>query len=164
VRLLNEAPVTVHRLSPKNQVTIPRDARVFAGGAGATAGHLRGARVVIKKPKTGELFNTVVLLTESELQRREDQIRTHITDVDQRNLAIARLNDDMKVMPIDAQNRIVLPADFVAFLGIPAENRDLKFICSNTAIQAWNPEHYSAYAELSSQPAYDPQLAAVLSL
>jgi DNA-binding transcriptional regulator/RsmH inhibitor MraZ len=156
--------MTVHRLSPKNQVTIPRDARVFAGGAGATVGHLRGSRVVVRKPDTKELFNTVMLLTESELQRREDQIRNNAAyDVDKRAQAIAKLNDDMKAMPIDAQNRIVLPAEFVAFLGI-GDAREIKFICSNTAIQAWNPEHYAAYADLSAQPAYDPQLAAVLSL
>ena len=156
--------MTVHRLSPKNQVTIPRDARVFAGGAGALSGHLRGARVPVRKPKTLETFNTVMLFTEAELQRREDQIRANpALDDDQRSQHIARLNDDMKVMPIDGQNRIVLPAEFVAFLAI-GDAREIKFICSNRAIQAWNPDHYAVYADVGATPVYDPQLAAVLSL
>jgi DNA-binding transcriptional regulator/RsmH inhibitor MraZ len=156
--------VTIHRLSPKNQVTIPRDARVLAGGTGAI-GHLRGSRLVVRKPKTQEQFNTVVLLTETELQRREDLIRANpALDTDTRAQFIARLNDDMKVMPIDAQNRIVLPAEFVAFLGLGDQQRDIKFICTNSSIQAWNPDHYASYADVTAQPAYDPNLAAVLAL
>jgi DNA-binding transcriptional regulator/RsmH inhibitor MraZ len=156
--------VTIHRLSPKNQVTIPREARALSGRSGAKLTHLRGKRHVVRKPANGDEFRVLLLMTEEELQAREQRILgdAQLND-DQKFEYVTRLNDEMKVMAIDAQNRLVLPAEYVAHLGV-GEGRDVKFVCTNAVIQLWNPDHHQRYSGKDPQPAYDPVLTKYLSL
>ncbi len=157
--------MTVHRLSPKNQVTIPREARAFASSsAGVPVPHLRGKRHVVRKGGSKDEFRIVLLMTEAELTKREERILADATlSDDQKFEYVTRLNDEMKLLSIDGQNRIVLPAEYVEHLGV-AESKDVKFVCTNTVIQAWNPEHHIAYSGKDTQPAYDPVLTKYLSL
>ncbi|MBA2480369.1 MAG: hypothetical protein H0V44_06885 [Planctomycetes bacterium] len=157
--------MTLHRLSPKNQVTIPREARALAAAvAGAPITHLRGKRHVVRKGTTGAEFRIVLLMTELELQKREERILADGTlSDDQKFEYVTSLNDEMKMLSIDGQNRIVLPAEFVAHLGI-GDSKDVKFVCTNTVIQAWNPEHHLAYSGKDAEPGYDPVLTKYLSL
>ena len=60
------------RLSPKNQVTIPREARALL--VAGEVDHVRGMRHGIPKNGGGEVFPVLLLLTEKELQRREERI------------------------------------------------------------------------------------------
>jgi DNA-binding transcriptional regulator/RsmH inhibitor MraZ len=155
--------VTVHRLSPKNQVTIPREARVFAVG-GAKLEHLRARPHVVRKPGSGEEFPTVVLMSEAELQERERRIAADTElSVDEKFAYVTRMNDEMKMLAIDAQNRVVLPAECVAHIGV-GDSREVKFVCTNTVIQIWNPEQYQRFAGTGAKPAYDAMLAKYLSL
>jgi DNA-binding transcriptional regulator/RsmH inhibitor MraZ len=156
--------VTIHRLSPKNQVTVPREARALASwaigapGAEAKIQHLRGRRHVVRRPENGELFNIVLLMTDHELQKIELKItaKTDIGD-DEKFAHVTRLNDAMKIMAIDAQNRVVLPGEHVAHLGL-GDSRDVKFVCTNTMIQVWNPDDYQRYAGTDDAPSHDPIL------
>lgn len=148
--------MTVHRLSPKNQVTIPREARVLTGAARVE--YLRAKRHVVKKPGSGEIFRLVVLMTEQELQAREQRIhsRAELSD-EQKFQYITLLNDSMKMVALDAQNRVVLPGECVAHLEL-AENRDVKFVCTNSLVQVWNPEHFQRFIGPDSEQSFDPVL------
>ncbi len=147
------------RLSPKNQVTIPREARALL--AAGEVDHLRGMKHGIAK-NGGPIFPVLVLMTEKELQRREQRI---IDDpaltAEQRLELVTRLNGEMAMMSIDAQHRIVLPAHFVAYLKL---DREVFFVCTNTTIQVWRPEDYLAWSGRDDQPAANPALTAYLMI
>ena len=153
--------VTVHRLSPKNQVTIPREARVFA--AASKVEHFRAKRHVVRRSDSGEKFHLVLLMSEAELQARELRIMadTELSD-DRKFEIVTRINDEMKMLALDAQNRVVLPGECVTHLGI-GESRDVKFVCTNTQVQLWNPEHYLQFTGKERTPDYDPLLTKYLS-
>src|SRR4051812_12476830 len=155
--------MTIHRLSPKNQVTIPREARVFAA-AGPKIEHLRARRHVVRKPASADEFPAILLMTEAELQSREAKILAdeRLSD-DEKFAYVTRINDEMKMLAIDAQNRVVLPGDCVAHLGV-GDSREVKFVCTNTVIQVWHPEQYQRYAGTGSALAYHPLLTKYLSL
>ena len=89
--------VTVHRLSPKNQVTIPREARVFA--AASKVEHFRAKRHVVRRSDSGEKFHLVLLMSEAELQARELRIMadTELSD-DRKFEIVTRINDEMKML------------------------------------------------------------------
>lgn len=156
--------MTIHRLSPKNQVTVPREARALsswgtpsAGSEATTIQHLRGRRHVVRKPETSEQFRILLLMTELELQKTESRISANAKLSDDEKFAVVtRLNDAMKTMAVDAQNRVVLPAELIAHLAL-GEGRDLKFVCTNSMIQIWNPDHYLRYAN-DVEPTYDALL------
>jgi len=148
------------RLSPKNQVTIPREARALL-----TAGdvdHLRGMKHAMSKAKDGEVFPILLLLTEKELQRREQRILDDpALAPEQRLHLVTALNGEMSMMAIDAQHRVVLPAHFVSYLGL---ERDIFFVCTNTTIQVWNPDHYLRWTGHGSGPSHNPALNAYLMI
>jgi DNA-binding transcriptional regulator/RsmH inhibitor MraZ len=152
--------VTVHRLSPKNQVTIPREARLLA--APAKVEHLRAKRHVVRKTSTKEVFRIVVLMTESELNARESRIhaRADLSD-EQKFEYITKLNDAMKLLALDAQNRVVLPADCLEHLEI-GDGRDVKFVCTNSVVQVWNPDHFQQFSGPDDERAFDPVLNGLL--
>jgi DNA-binding transcriptional regulator/RsmH inhibitor MraZ len=160
--------VTPSRLSPKNQVTIPREARVLGGNAKIE--HLRAKRHVVRAPENNEQYRVVLLMTETELAAREQRILADpaLSD-DQKFAYVTRLNAEMKLLAIDAQNRVVLPSECVAHLGV-GDSRDVQFVCTNTLIQVWNPDHFQRYASGAAPaapdagPAYDPVLTKYLSL
>lgn len=149
----------IQRLSPKNQVTIPREARALL--VAGEVDHLRGMKHAIAK-SGGPIFPVLVLMTEKELQRREQKI------IDDPSLApevrlelVTRLNGESAMMSIDAQHRIVLPAPFVSYLKL---DRDIFFVCTNTTIQAWRPDDYLAWSGRDEQPAANPALSAYLMI
>lgn len=148
------------RLSPKNQVTIPREARALL-----TAGdvdHLRGMKHAMSKAKDGEVFPILLLLTEKELQRREQRIIDDPALSSEQLLhLVTALNGEMAMMAIDAQHRVVLPAHFVSYLGL---ERDIFFVCTNTTIQVWNPDHYLRWTGQGSGPSHNPALNAYLMI
>ena len=153
--------VTVHRLSPKNQVTIPREARVFA--AASKVEHFRAKRHVVRRSDSGETFHLVLLMSEAELQAREARIMGDSDLSDDRKFEIVtRINDEMKMLALDAQNRVVLPGECVSHLGI-GESRDVKFVCTNTQVQLWNPAQYLQFTGTELKPDYDPLLTKYLS-
>lgn len=148
------------RLSPKNQVTIPREARALL--AAGEVDHLRGMKHGIARSGGGPTFPVVVLLTEKELQRREQKIIDDpALSPEQRVELVTRLNGEMAMMSIDAQHRIVLPPHFVSYLKL---DREVFFVCTNTTIQVWRPDDYRAWSGRDDQPATNPALAAYLMI
>jgi DNA-binding transcriptional regulator/RsmH inhibitor MraZ len=148
------------RLSPKNQVTIPREARALL-----TAGdvdHLRGMKHAMKRAADGEVFPIVLLMTEKELQRREQKILDDASlSAEQRLHLVTSLNGEMAMMSIDAQHRVVLPAHLVKHLSL---QRDIFFICTNTTIQVWNPDHYARWSGRKSGSDFNPDLNTYLMI
>ena len=148
------------RLSPKNQLTIPREARALL--VAGEVDHVRGMRHGIPKNGGGEVFPVLLLLTEKELQRREQKI---IDDPaltpEQRLTLVTALNGEMAMMAIDAQHRVVLPAHLVAYIGL---ERDVFFVCTNSTIQVWNPAHYLRWSDRDAGPSYNPALNTYLMI
>ena len=154
------------RLSPKNQVTIPREARALLQEGGVD--HLRGMKHAMPGLGSAEhgaphpLFPILLLLTEQELQRREQRI---IDDArlspEQRLHLVTALNGEMASMAIDAQHRVVLPAHLVGYLGL---ERDVFFVCTNTTIQVWNPADYLTWSGRGAGPSYHPDLTSYLMI
>jgi DNA-binding transcriptional regulator/RsmH inhibitor MraZ len=148
------------RISPKNQVTIPREARFLRGQSEAT--HLRALKHGQRKPETGEVFPMLLMMTEAELQRREQRILddAQLTG-DQRLALVTRLNAGSATLAIDSQNRVVLPADFITYLGV---ERDVSFVTTNTTVQVWHPEHFLRWHGAPAGPLHDPVLATYLAI
>lgn len=148
------------RLSPKNQVTIPREARALL-----TAGdvdHLRGMKHAMGKAGNAEVHPILLLMTEKELQRREQKILDDAAlTPEQRLHLVTALNGEMAMMAIDAQHRVVLPAHLVGYLGL---ERDVFFVCTNSTIQVWNPEHYLRWSGRDNGPSHNPALNAYLMI
>lgn len=135
--------LTIHRLSPKNQVTLPRDARSLADvkDGDVVCAMLRKAL----HDDSARRLPIVTLVTLPELRRRENTLRERFAaDDTTRFRKLQILNEGIRQLAVDAQRRIVLPAHFVAHVGI-AESRDLYFSFSNDTVQLWNPAHYLAW-------------------
>ena len=157
------------RLSPKNQVTIPREARALLQEAGVD--HLRGMKHAMptvgaagSTGKGGEsrIYPILLLLTEKELQRREQRILDDARlSPEQRLHLVTALNGEMASMAIDAQHRVVLPAHLVGYLGL---ERDVFFVCTNTTIQVWNPTDYLAWSGRDAGPSYNADLNSYLMI
>ncbi len=148
------------RLSPKNQVTIPREARALLHAGDVD--HLRAMKHAMPKAGSSEILPVLLLLTEKELQRREQKILDDpALTPEQRLHLVTALNGEMAMMSIDAQHRVVLPAHLVGYLGL---DRDLFFVCTNTTIQVWNPEHYVRWSGRDAGPSYNPALNAYLMI
>jgi DNA-binding transcriptional regulator/RsmH inhibitor MraZ len=147
------------RLSPKNQVTLPREARAFFGVG--EEGQLCGMqhRIVHDQTKT---YPILFLMTEKELQRKEQRILDDKSLSPQKQFEyITKLNGGVRRMAIDAQHRIVLPAHFVAHLGI---DRDIFFVSTNSSVQVWNPAHYLRWSGQDRDDYFDPNLDAYLTI
>jgi|GEM_PF-3436651 len=131
-------PLPTYRLSPKNQVTLPRDARSL--GAVSEGGVVCGmpAHAIHKDP--AKQFTIITLMTVEELTARESALRA---EYDRQGVSpfeiLNQLNAGLKQMTVDGQRRIVLPPHFVEYLGA---ERDLLFICTNSTVYVWNPQHY----------------------
>ena len=80
---------------------------------------------------------------------------------EQRLHLVTALNGEMAMMAIDAQHRVVLPAHFVSYLAL---ERDLFFVCTNTTIQVWQPDHYLRWTGQGSGPTHNPALNAYLMI
>ena len=64
-------------------------------------------------------------------------------------------------MAIDAQRRIVLPAHFVAYLGLA---RDAFLNDTNTTVQLWNPAHFLRWSGREAGVVVDPLLTGYLAI
>ena len=152
--------LTTQRLSPKNQATLPRDARALMGlGEGGT---VCGMPNRAAKEGGGDSVPYLVLMTEAQLQRREQLIQEQTAlSVERRFELIAKLNGSVRRMAIDAQHRIVLPAHFVAHIAV---ERDVFFVPTNTTVQVWNPQTFLRWTGQDRPDHVDPQLNAFLML
>jgi DNA-binding transcriptional regulator/RsmH inhibitor MraZ len=133
----------LHRLSPKNQVTLPRDARSLAALADGDVVCAMPRKALHEDP--ARRFPVVTLVTLPELRAREEKLRARYAgDEVTRFRKLQVFNEGIRQLAVDGQRRIVLPAHFVAHVGIGGD-RDLYFSCSNDTIQLWNPTHYLAW-------------------
>lgn len=129
------------RLSPKNQVTLPRDARSLMGVGEGGVVCAMPRRALHEDP--AKRFPIVTLLTLEELTRREAKLRDDLKGDATRQFRLLQvLNEGVRQMAVDGQRRVVLPAHLVEHIGV---DRDLAFICSNDSVQVWNPDHYTAW-------------------
>jgi len=144
------------RLSPKNQVTLPREARAFLGVGEEVPVCGMQHRVI----KAGETFPVLLLLTEKELQRREQKIIDDPSlDAAKRFELVTRLNGGVRRMAVDGQHRVVLPQHFVQHIAV---ERDVFFVSTNTTVQVWNPIHYLRWSGQDRGEHFDPALDAYL--
>lgn len=133
-----------NRLSPKNQVTLPRDAAALAGDPG----HVRALPYRMPgKSDAGQTHPVLLLMTEEDLRKRERRIAddARIPANDKMRL-IVELNAHAVALPIDDQRRVVLPAHLVDYLKL---ERDVLFVATGDLIYAWNPDEFTRW----SQPA-----------
>jgi DNA-binding transcriptional regulator/RsmH inhibitor MraZ len=135
-------PPPTFRLSPKNQVTLPRDARSLAGlGEDSVVCGRPGQALHADPAKQVPILS---LMTVEEVARREEALRAEFGR-DQNTLfrLLTTFNAGIKQMAVDGQRRIVLPGAFVEYLGV---ERDVLFICTNSTVQVWNPQHFLAWS------------------
>jgi DNA-binding transcriptional regulator/RsmH inhibitor MraZ len=134
-------PLQTYRLSPKNQVTLPRDARSLShlGEGGVICG--LPSRAIHEDPK--RKLPIVTLMTVEVVIERERELREQAQREGQSPFAMINFfNEGLKQMTVDGQRRIVLPPHFVEHLGV---ERDLLFISTNTSVYVWNPDHYQTW-------------------
>jgi DNA-binding transcriptional regulator/RsmH inhibitor MraZ len=156
-----DVAIPTQRLSPKNQVTLPKGARAIAQVE--TEGYVCGRPDRMTLPLTGEQFPVVVLMEEAELQRREDALRTNPQlDPAAQAYYIANLNGAVRRMAVDAQRRIVLPAHFVDYLKL---EREVYMFSTNVTVLAWHPDDWqrwiTAQEDLATGPAAPPPFLSV---
>lgn len=148
-----------HRLSPKNQVTIPSKARALLAGAD---GVLHALPHAMPASSGDQVFPIVLLLTAPELARREQMILADASlTPTQKAALVTRLRGSVEELAVDQQNRVVMPAPFVRRLGL---DRDAFFVVTTTAIQVWNPDHYRTWAGIGEDglAGYTPALDSYL--
>lgn len=151
--------ITTHRLSPKNQVTIPSKGRALLAGAD---GNLHALPHAMPKGGTQQVWPIVMLLTATELARREQLILADpALAPGAKAELVTRLRGLAEELAIDQQNRVVLPQPFVQRLGL---DRDVFFVVTNAAIQVWNPDHYREWAGIGADglAGYTPALDSYL--
>ena len=129
-----------HRLSPKNQVTLPKGNRGLPGvdETGQLCALPHRMRL-----HDGTPIPVVLLLTEDELRRREYRIRER-DDVDAmtKERRIAKLNGHARLLSVDGQRRVVLPPHFVDLLKL---EREVFMFASNNSVMVWNPQDWLRY-------------------
>jgi len=134
------APPT-NRLSPKNQVTLPRDAAALVGEPAqvrALAHWMPG------KAERSQRSPVVLLMSDSELRKRERRIieATHLSAEDKQVL-VQSLNAGAAVLGIDDQRRVVVPQHLVDYLKL---ERDALFVTTGDLIYLWNPEEFQRWS------------------
>lgn len=145
-----------NRLSPKNQVTLPRDAAALAGDPT----HVRALPYRMPGRGDGDATHPVVLLmTETDLRTRERRIADDpAIPAQQKMRLIVELNAHAVALAIDDQRRVVLPAHLVEYLGL---ERDVLFVATGDLIYAWNPDAFRRWIE-PAPPAGSPDLSTYL--
>ncbi len=150
----------ISRLSPKHQVTIPAEGRALLdGGDGVFCGRTHAIPRLPESLGDDEVFPVVLLLSRSELRRREQAIRSDAAlSPLQREALAMKLRATVEELSLDGQNRVVLPPSFVTHLGL---DRDVFFVAMNDSLRVWNPEHFlrwSGPVRTKQGVAYDPAL------
>lgn len=140
-----------HRLSPKNQLTLPRDAVQLNGLAQLRA--LPHALPGRSDPQ--QLHPVVLLMSEEELRRCERRI---IEDAAlppvEKMVKVQELNAYAVVLAIDDQRRIVLPQHLVQHLGLQAR-REAFFVVTGAIVYLWNPEEFQRWISPPGAPRFD---------
>lgn len=153
-----------HRLSPKNQVTIPAEGRsLLAEGDAVLCGRTHAIPRLPESVGSDAVFPVVLLMSRGELRRREQAIREDaaLTPLQREALAM-KLRATVEELNLDGQNRVVLPQSFVAHLGL---DREVFFVSLNDSLRVWNPEHFlrwSGPVRTEQGVAYDPALDSYL--
>ena len=139
------------RLSPKNQVTLPRLARGLRGAE--SDGYLCATRHRLRRPEDGSVFQVVVLMTEGEVEARENAIRNS-PDLDPaaKEARVARLNGHVVRLPIDGQRRVVLPKHLVEYLGL---EREVYMVSTNTTVLVWQPDDWRRWSRADEEDEAD---------
>lgn len=136
-----------NRLSPKNQVTLPREAAILAGSPSQVRAL---CQAMPGKSEPARTSPVVVLMTEAGLRLRERRI---IEDPglshEEKLVRVQELNAGAALLAIDDQRRVVLPAPFVDYLGL---DRDILFVCTGDLIFAWNPDEFRRWHEAAPAP------------
>ncbi len=146
------APPT-NRLSPKNQVTLPRDAAALVGDPAqlrALAHWMPGkADHAVRSP-------VVLLMSEDELRKRERRIIEAVDiSAEHKQILVQGLNAGATVLAIDDQRRVVVPAHLVDYLKL---ERDVLFVTTGDLIYLWNPDEFQRWSA-SASPAGAPDLS-----
>lgn len=145
------APPT-NRLSPKNQVTLPRDAAALVGDPA----HLRGLpHWMPGQADHAERSPVILLMSEADLRKRE----RHIIDApnlsaEAKLVLVQKLNANAAVLGIDDQRRVVVPQPFVDYLKL---GRDALFVATGDLIYLWNPDEFQRWSGAAA-PAGAPDL------
>lgn len=131
------------RLSPKNQMTLPRGVRSLAGAE--DQGFVCALPHAMSLPDGSGRVPVVVLMTEGELASRERAIREN-PELDGRTKErqIALLNGHVRQLAIDNSRRVVLPPHFVERLKL---EREVYLFGSNDSVLVWNPADWIRYSD-----------------
>jgi DNA-binding transcriptional regulator/RsmH inhibitor MraZ len=129
------------RLSPKNQVTLPREARALRGDVG----HVRAlAHWMPGKADRTLRHRVVLLMTEAELTRRERAIADAVDlKAEDKLVLMQQLNAGAAHLAIDDQRRVVLPTHLVEYLAL---EREVLFVSTNDLIFTWNPAEFARWS------------------
>jgi DNA-binding transcriptional regulator/RsmH inhibitor MraZ len=142
-----------NRLSPKNQVTLPRDAAALAGDPAqirALAHWMPG------KADPANRSPVVLLMTEADLRKRERRIiDAGDLPAETKQVLVQDLNARAAALAIDDQRRVVLPAHLVEYLKL---DRDVLFVTTGDLIYLWNPDEFRAWSAAAT-PAGAPDLS-----
>lgn len=136
-----------NRLSPKNQVTLPREAQALAGAPA----HLRALpHWMPGRADSRQRHPVVLLMTEADLRRRERKIidSPEVPALHKQNL-VMELNAGAVQLAIDDQRRVVIPAHQVEYLAL---ERDALFVCTGDLIYLWNPAEFQRWRDAAAAP------------
>ena len=138
------APPT-NRLSPKNQVTLPRDAAALVGDPA----HLRAlAHWMPGKADRAQRSPVVLLMSEVELRKRERRIiDAPALSAEDKQILVQSLNAGATVLAIDDQRRVVVPQHLVDYLKL---ERDALFVTTGDLIYLWNPEEFQRWSGVAA--------------
>lgn len=136
-----------NRLSPKNQVTLPREAQALAG----TPAQLRALPHYVPGKQDPLLrHRVVVLMTEAGLRLRERKIiDSPELSATQKQHMVMELNAGAVQLAIDDQRRVVIPAHQVEYLAL---GRDALFVSTGDLIYLWNPDEFLRWRDAQSAP------------
>ena len=145
------APPT-NRLSPKNQVTLPRDAAALVGDPA----HLRALpHWMPGKADRAVHSPVVVLMSDVELRKRERCIiEAPNLSAEDKQVLVQDLNARAAQLAIDEQRRVVMPQHFVDYLKL---ERDALFVTTGELIYLWNPLEFQRWSSAAA-PAGAPDL------
>lgn len=133
------APPT-NRLSPKNQVTLPRDADGLAGvdKVRALPHWMPG------KSDRAQRSPVVLLMNEAELRKRERRIiDAPDLSADDKLVFVQDLVSRAAPLNVDEQRRVVVPQHLIDYLGV---ERDVLFVCSGDLVYLWNPDEFQRWS------------------
>lgn len=134
-------PIPTNRLSPKNQVTLPRDAPALRG----EPTRIRALPAWMPGKSDRSVRSPVALLmTGDELRRRERRIiEAAELSPEDKQVLVQELNAGAAELAIDDQRRVVLPPHLIEHLALA---REIMFVATGDLIYAWNPDTYRRWS------------------